>query len=155
MAGQRAADRSVVGYAVTGRAGTRGYLQRLAVAPATTNGRGIGTALVVDGLRWLRRWGAKEVLVNTQEANEAAVQLYEPLGFELRPRAWPCSASSLGDAAVMRRASSSLGALAITLASAPPPAWRQSGAVPGRRSGPRPSSWSSQTPVAPPGGPSS
>ena len=61
---------AVVGYAVTGRAGPRGYLQRLAVDPAA-QGAGIGAALVVDGLRWLRRWGAKEVLVNTQEGNAA------------------------------------------------------------------------------------
>ena len=76
-------DRSVTGYAVTGRAGPRGYLQRLAVAPAA-QGYGVGGALVVDGLRWLRRWGAKEVLVNTQEGNAAAVRLYERLGFRLR-----------------------------------------------------------------------
>jgi ribosomal-protein-alanine N-acetyltransferase len=74
----------VCGYAVTGRAGTRGYLQRLAVDPPA-QGRGIGTALVADGLRWLRRWGAKEVLVNTQESNRAAVELYERVGFELQP----------------------------------------------------------------------
>jgi ribosomal protein S18 acetylase RimI-like enzyme len=38
---------------------------------------------VVDGLRWLRRWGAREVMVNTQEGNEAAVRLYRQLGFRL------------------------------------------------------------------------
>lgn len=72
------------GYAVTGRAGQRGYLQRLAVHP-DHQGRGIGTALVVDGLVWLRRWGAREVLVNTQEDNAAALALYERLGFERQP----------------------------------------------------------------------
>jgi len=77
-------DRRVVGYAVTGRAGSRGYLQRLAVEPAVQR-RGVGAALVLDGLRWLRRWGAKEVLVNTQEENERAVRLYERLGFRLQP----------------------------------------------------------------------
>jgi ribosomal protein S18 acetylase RimI-like enzyme len=71
---------AVVGYAVTGRAGPRGYLQRLAVHPSTQRG-GVGSALVVDALRWLRRWGAREVLVNTQEDNGAAVALYERLGF--------------------------------------------------------------------------
>lgn len=70
----------VAGYAVTGRAGPRGYLQRLAVDPELQR-RGIGTALVVDGLRWLRRWGAREVLVNTQEENHVALALYEALGF--------------------------------------------------------------------------
>lgn len=70
----------VVGYAVTGRAGARGYLQRLAVHPDSQR-LGMGRALVADGLRWLRRWGAREVLVNTQEANAAALALYEALGF--------------------------------------------------------------------------
>ena len=76
--------RSITGYAVTGRAGPRGYLQRLAVHPDHQR-EGLGGALVVDGLRWLRRWGAKEVLVNTQEGNEPAVHLYPALGFQLRP----------------------------------------------------------------------
>jgi ribosomal protein S18 acetylase RimI-like enzyme len=71
---------ALAGYAITGRAGPRGYLQRLAVDPAQQR-RGIGTALVVDGLRWLRRWGAREVLVNTQEHNAPALALYEALGF--------------------------------------------------------------------------
>ena len=70
----------VAGYAITGRAGSRGYLQRLAVDPAVQR-RGIGAALVADGLRWLRRWGAHEVLVNTQVDNSAALALYEALGF--------------------------------------------------------------------------
>jgi ribosomal protein S18 acetylase RimI-like enzyme len=73
-------DQAVVGYAVTGRAGARGYLQRLAVDPRS-QGSGVGTALIADALRWLRRWGAREVLVNTQESNERAVALYEGLGF--------------------------------------------------------------------------
>ncbi len=74
----------VAGYAVTGRAGTRGYLQRLAVDPAVQR-MGLGTALVHDALTWLRRWGAREVLVNTQEDNAAALALYERLGFTLQP----------------------------------------------------------------------
>lgn len=73
-------DDEVVGYAVTGRAGTRGYLQRLAVDPVVQR-RGIGADLVADALRWLRRWSAREVLVNTQIDNAAAVALYERLGF--------------------------------------------------------------------------
>jgi ribosomal protein S18 acetylase RimI-like enzyme len=73
----------VNGYAITGRAGPRGYLQRLAVDPAHQR-EGLGTALVVDGLRWARRWGAREVLVNTQEGNDVAVATYEALGFVAR-----------------------------------------------------------------------
>lgn len=77
------AEAGVVGYAVTGRAGARGYLQRLAVEPHQ-QGAGAGTALVTDALRWLRRWGAKQVVVNTQEANDRALRLYERLGFQLQ-----------------------------------------------------------------------
>lgn len=77
-------DEGVGAYAVTGRAGPRGYLQRLAVDPSLQR-RGIGSALVIDALRWLRRWGAREALVNTQEHNEAALALYESLGFHLQP----------------------------------------------------------------------
>ena len=97
VAGDRRRGRSIVGYAVTGRAGPRGYLQRLAVHPHHQRA-GIGGALVVDGLRWLRRWGAKEVLVNTQEGNEPAVQLYQALGFELRPEGLAVLHLSLGHA---------------------------------------------------------
>ncbi|MFP5326718.1 MAG: GNAT family N-acetyltransferase [Acidimicrobiia bacterium] len=74
----------LVGYAITGRAGRRGYVQRLAVAPDRQR-QGIGTALVIDGLRWLRRRRSREALVNTQLGNEAALRLYESLGFRRQP----------------------------------------------------------------------
>lgn len=70
----------LVGYAIAGRAGRTGYLQRLAVDPAV-QGRGIGTALVVDTLTSLDRRGVVNVLVNTQEANRSAFELYVKLGF--------------------------------------------------------------------------
>lgn len=73
-------DRAVIGYAVTGRAGGRGYLQRLAVDPSV-QGRGVGSMLVHDSLDWLRRRGVDESLVNTQETNETALALYERLGY--------------------------------------------------------------------------
>lgn len=74
-----AGDR-VVGYAVTGRGGRRGFLQRLAVDP-THQRRGLGRDLAVDALRWLRRWRVERAVVNTQLGNEAALALYEHLGF--------------------------------------------------------------------------
>jgi ribosomal protein S18 acetylase RimI-like enzyme len=73
-------DEGIGGYAIVGRAGRRGFLQRLAVEPAA-QGAGLGRALVLDGLDWLRRRGAERVVVNTQEANDRALQLYERLGF--------------------------------------------------------------------------
>ena len=44
----------VLGYAVVGRASSRGYVQRLAVAPGHHRA-GLGRALLLDGLRWLER----------------------------------------------------------------------------------------------------
>ena len=75
--------RDGVAYALTGRAGDRGYLQRLAVAP-DAQGQGLGRALVLDGLWWLRRWRVREALVNTQVGNERAIGLYRSLGFRSR-----------------------------------------------------------------------
>jgi GNAT superfamily N-acetyltransferase len=41
--------------------------------------------LLDDGLRWLRRWGARDALVNTQEGNERSLRLYQRMGFVLQP----------------------------------------------------------------------
>ncbi|MEZ5144460.1 MAG: GNAT family N-acetyltransferase [Acidimicrobiales bacterium] len=72
--------RHLVGYAISGRAGTISYLQRLAVHP-DAQGSGLGYALVVDALRWAHRRGAASMLVNTQERNGRALDLYERVGF--------------------------------------------------------------------------
>jgi ribosomal protein S18 acetylase RimI-like enzyme len=76
-----AADGSVAAYAICGRAGRTGYLQRLAVHPAHQR-HGHGRALVVDAIGWLARRRADEVLVNTQQSNHRAIALYRSLGFE-------------------------------------------------------------------------
>ena len=73
-----------MGYAVCGRSGHRGYVQRLAVAPRAQGG-GVGAALLLDGMRWLRRWGARDALVNTQEDNDRSLRLYQRTGFVLQP----------------------------------------------------------------------
>lgn len=76
----RGAD--VEAYSITGRARSQGYLQRLAVA-LRSQGRGLGTMLVLDALLWLRRGGARTALVNTQPENERALGLYERCGFRM------------------------------------------------------------------------
>lgn len=73
-------DSQIVGYAVTGQATNRGYLQRLAVDPAL-QGQRIGTILIYDALRWLQQRGTSRVFVNTQETNTRAFGLYRHLGF--------------------------------------------------------------------------
>lgn len=86
----------VLGYAVSGRSGTRGYVQRLAVDP-TCEGRGLGRALVLDGLQWMRRRGADRAVVNTQVGNERALRLYQHLGFRLEACGLAVLTRRLGD----------------------------------------------------------
>jgi ribosomal protein S18 acetylase RimI-like enzyme len=74
----------LVGYAVTGRSGTQGFLQRLATGPDHW-GKGVGTALTLDGLRWCARRRVAAVFVNTQVSNTTALSLYEHLGFRPTP----------------------------------------------------------------------
>jgi GNAT superfamily N-acetyltransferase len=89
-------DGPVTGYAITGRAASRGYLQRLAVDP-DLHRRGIGRTLVADGLRWLRRAGATVAMVNTQERNEDALALYLALGFVMEPHGLTVLTRSIED----------------------------------------------------------
>jgi ribosomal protein S18 acetylase RimI-like enzyme len=77
-------DGAICGYAICGRAGTRGYVQRLGVDPAR-HGKGIGRALMLDGMRWMKRRGVERAVVNTQTTNEVALTLYQSLGFRLEP----------------------------------------------------------------------
>lgn len=74
----------VIAYAVTGLSANQGYLQRLAVDPDHRR-TGLGRALGLDGLRWLRRKGVSEAVVNTQLGNDAALALYLSLGFRQEP----------------------------------------------------------------------
>lgn len=92
-----AADRRgpLLGYAVTGLASDRGYLQRLAVDPDHRRA-GIGVSLVADCLTWLRRRGVSTAVVNTQEGNEAALALYLNTGFVREPHGLTVLALDLG-----------------------------------------------------------
>lgn len=72
------------GYAICGRSGSRGFVQRLAVDPAY-QGTGTGRRLLLDGLHWLASRGAATAAVNTQEGNDAALSLYISAGFREEP----------------------------------------------------------------------
>lgn len=73
-------ERAVVGYAVHGRAGSTGYVQRIGVDP-TARGLKLGYSVVLDGLKWMKRRGCVRALVNTQRTNTTALALYENMGF--------------------------------------------------------------------------
>lgn len=72
------------GYVIGGRGSGTGYVQRLAVHPSA-RGQGLGSSLVADALRWMRRRGATRALVNTQKTNHAALALYKSCGFRVLP----------------------------------------------------------------------
>lgn len=74
------ASRQVAAYALCGFAGATGYVQRVAVDPASRR-QGHGRALIADALRWFGRRHAIGVLVNTQVDNIAAQHLYLDSGF--------------------------------------------------------------------------
>ncbi len=76
----RAAGEPLRAYAISGRDGKQGFLQRLAVDPAHQRA-GLGRALVLDSLQWLGRWRVQRVLVNTPVDNYPALALYEQMGF--------------------------------------------------------------------------
>lgn len=79
----RRTGRRPVGFSIAGKAGTVGYLQRIAVHPDARR-RGVAAALVDDALTWLMRRGAARALVNTGLGNDAALRLYERAGFRRR-----------------------------------------------------------------------
>ena len=74
-------DNRALGFAITGKAGTTGYLQRIAVRPDAQR-RGVGRQLVDDAVDWLMRRGASRALVNTGVDNVAALRMYEQASFE-------------------------------------------------------------------------
>ena len=73
-----------LGYAITGVAGWRAYVQRLGVHPDARR-RGLARVLLIDGLRWAERRGARTVVVNTHPENVGARALYESAGFVALP----------------------------------------------------------------------
>ena len=79
-----AGDSPLQAYAITGRDGRQGFLQRLAVDPSHHR-EGLGLALVRDSLNWLGRWRVAQVLVNTPTDNQPALALYEQVGFRRLP----------------------------------------------------------------------
>jgi ribosomal protein S18 acetylase RimI-like enzyme len=82
--GEGRVDPDVVGYVVCGRAGSRGFVQRLAVDPAVRR-TGTGSRLLLDGLHWMRKHGVRRAVVNTQTENTGALALYRGLGFVDEP----------------------------------------------------------------------
>lgn len=77
-------DGRMVAFAINGRAGETGYVQRLAVDPSGRR-QGFASLLLDDAVGWMRRHHVARVLVNTAIGNEPATSLYQSSGFVERP----------------------------------------------------------------------
>ncbi len=70
------------GTAMVGHDGHRGWVYYLAVAPAH-QGRGLGSLLMDEAERWLRRSGAVKVQVMVRNSNSRVIAFYEKSGYEV------------------------------------------------------------------------
>jgi ribosomal protein S18 acetylase RimI-like enzyme len=70
----------LVGYQISTSSPVGGHLARLAVDP-NEQGKGIGTALVLNLLGSFQLLGVKRVTVNTQSDNQASLTIYRKCGF--------------------------------------------------------------------------
>ncbi len=73
-----------IAYAVVGLGQAISYLQRLAVHP-DFQGAGMGRSLVRAALRAALGAGARAMVLNTQQDNQAAIALYRSEGFVVQP----------------------------------------------------------------------
>lgn len=90
-------DSRAVGYAAFRHVGPESELLRVAVAPEARN-RGVGRALVEDGLARLRERGVATCFLEVRPTNAPALALYERLGFrtvDRRRRYFPDGADAL------------------------------------------------------------
>ena len=75
----------VIGTAMAGYDGHRGWLYAVAVLPGHRR-HGIGTALVRHAVGALRAMGCTKVNLQVRASNAAVVGFYESLGFEVEER---------------------------------------------------------------------
>jgi ribosomal-protein-alanine N-acetyltransferase len=83
-----AVEDRLVGYQISTATTLGGHLARLAVLPLA-QGRGLGTALVMDLLAQFQARGARSVTVNTQKQNQASLSIYQRTGFRLTGEEYP------------------------------------------------------------------
>lgn len=77
-------EQGIVGYQFNIVDGRVGYLVRIATHPRAW-GAGVGTRLMAEAVRYFQRENAWKIVLNTEETNTRAHQLYEWFGFYLIP----------------------------------------------------------------------
>ncbi len=76
---------AVVGSAMVGHDGHRGWLYYVAASP-TVRGKGVGRCIVQAAENWLLQRGIAKVQLLVRETNTKVVGFYQQLGFEVAPR---------------------------------------------------------------------
>lgn len=74
----------ILGSAMVGHDGHRGWIYYLATAPAA-RGRGIARDLIATTEAWLVERGIPKVQLLVRDTNAGVIGYYETLGFEVRP----------------------------------------------------------------------
>lgn len=75
---------AILGSAMVGHDGHRGWIYYLATAPAA-RGRGIARGLVAAAEAWLVERGVPKVQLLVRNTNAGVIGYYETLGFDVRP----------------------------------------------------------------------
>jgi ribosomal protein S18 acetylase RimI-like enzyme len=78
----------VIGYQVTTGSNSRAHLARLAVH-SSAQGRGVGSAILVDLFTRLGQNGYGKLSVNTQSDNQTSLSLYKKMGFTRTGASYP------------------------------------------------------------------
>jgi ribosomal protein S18 acetylase RimI-like enzyme len=78
-------QRGLIGAAMTGSDGHRGWLYYVAVHPAH-RGTGVGQALVRHAEQWLAGIGIAKVEIMIRDDNDAVRGFYERIGYAVEPR---------------------------------------------------------------------
>lgn len=68
-------------------AGPAAFVDDLIVSEEA-RGKGLGTALLQEAMRYAKEWGCVEIEVSTMPENEGAQRLYREMGFEKRGVIW-------------------------------------------------------------------
>lgn len=61
----------------------KGHIVSVAILPTERN-KGIGTSIIKSGMKAMEEYGATEFFLEVRKSNEAAVSVYESLGYEVR-----------------------------------------------------------------------
>jgi ribosomal protein S18 acetylase RimI-like enzyme len=78
-------DEEIIGTAMVGHDGHRGWLYYVAVAPVHRS-KGIGRAMAQAGEQWLAQRGVAKAQLMIRETNTEVAAFYERIGFKTIPR---------------------------------------------------------------------